>query len=395
MARLPPPVDPTLQAADAALEAVGRRSKPRPYLGMSGIGHPCARKLWYGFRWSAWPEFDATTLKRFEDGHRGEDMQAERLRLVPEVELLTVDPETGQQYAAVDHGGHFRGHCDGFIRGLLQAPKTRHVWEHKQVGEKKQAELEKLKAEKCEKAALAAWDETYHAQAVLYMAYFDAERHYLTCASPGGRRTVSVRTEADPALAELLRQKALTVIQAAEPPARLSEKPEFYICKWCEFQEICHGDKLPAVTCRSCCHATPELDGDGRWSCARWKSDPPLEFQAEGCDDHVYIPALVSYATVVDADSGANRVRFKTEDGRVFTTGTAPSEFDQAAPVHYTSRELHAVPLAMICDQFVQEVREQFGATIEKGWRSYVQRSPETAPAELPEGEDFDDPIPF
>lgn len=369
MVSLPAAPDPTLQAVDAALEERARRDKQRPYLGMSAIGQPCARKLWYGFRWSKAPEFDAATLKRFEDGHRGEDMQAERLRLVPSIDLATIDPTTGQQFAYVDHGGHFRGHSDGIISGLVQAPRKPHIWEHKQTDDKKQAKLEKLKAELGEKAALAKWDETYHAQAILYMAYSGLERHYLTCASAGGRRTVSVRTEADNDEAARLRQKALDIIRAEEPPPRLSEKPEYYICKWCEFSDICHGEELPGPNCRTCCHATPELDGDGKWTCAHYESQEiPVDFQRQGCDQHVYIPALVSYAEAVDSIPDDNYVVYKTADARMFTNGSKPEyDPDKVEYVHYPSKELHALEPSLVGNEFIERVREHFGATIAKG----------------------------
>lgn len=343
MAELPS-IDPTLQAADAALEARARRGKHRPYLGMSAIGHPCSRRLWYGFRWARAPQFDAATLKRFEDGHRGEDLQAERLRLVEHLDLLTIDPATGRQFAFVDHGGHFRGHADGLISGLLQAPKTRHVWEHKQVGEKKQAALQKAKREHGEKEALAAWDEIYYAQAVLYMACAGLDRHYLTCSTPGGRHTVSARTDADPEAAARLRDKARRIIEAVEPPARLSDQPEFYLCRWCEFSEICHGTELPEPTCRACCHATPELDGDGRWSCALWRDDIPESAQRAGCEHHAYIPALISYATLETADKDANRITYATPDGRLFTNGSQPDMLSPLRLPHHSSRELHETP---------------------------------------------------
>ena len=86
MVQIPDIIDPTLEAADAALEAAQDRSV-RPYLGASAIGDPCARKLWYGFRHAAPPSFSAEVLKRFEDGHHGEDVQAARLRLVDGIEL--------------------------------------------------------------------------------------------------------------------------------------------------------------------------------------------------------------------------------------------------------------------------------------------------------------------
>ena len=365
MVAIPTVVDTTLQAADAALEANARKSRPRPYIGMSAIGRPCDRALWYGFRWAKQPDFDAATLKRFDDGHRGEDLQAERLRMVSTIELLTVDPTTGQQFAYVDHGGHFRGHCDGLISGLIQAPRTRHVWEHKQTADKKQAQLNKSVIDHGEKGALAAWDETYYAQAQLYMAYSGTDRHYLTCSSPGGRHTVSVRTDLNTTDAERYRDRALRIIQSHEPPPRLSEKPEFYICKWCEFSDICHSDELPAPNCRSCCHATPELDGDGRWSCAHWCDDIPREHQSNGCINHVYLPALINYAVALASDPEHNLVRYKTNDGREFTTGTKPCVYSPDAP-HYTSVELHALDPKLISDQRIELIRNEFGATIAK-----------------------------
>lgn len=314
--------DPTLDAVDAAIESRGNAEQPRPYLGMSSIGAPCARASWYGFRWAAPSAFDAATLKRFEDGHRGEDIQAERLRLVPGVTLHTEDPRApGQQFGFSDIGGHFRGHMDGAILGLVQAPKTWHVWEHKQTGEKKQCELAKLKATN-EKSALQAWDATYYAQAVIYMHYAGMDRHYLTCASPGGRHTISVRTNADKAAAEALIEKARRIILADNPPARLSERPDWYQCRWCQFHGICHEGKLPAVNCRTCAHATSELDGDGRWSCFRFKYDLDTATQRQGaqCPSHLFIPSMVPLKQV-DASESAGWIEYELSGGGVIRNG--------------------------------------------------------------------------
>ena len=247
MAPLPPILqpDPTLEAADAALAAAERARPRRGYLGMSAIGHPCGRKLWYGLRSPVAEAFDAATLKRFADGHASEEIQAARLRLVQGVTLWTVDPATGRQFGYEDHGGLFRGHLDGVICGLLQAPRVPHVWEHKAVGEKKQAQLVKLKGELGEKNALKAWDEVYYAQAVLYCHYAELDRHYLTCASPGTRTVVSVRTDADPDHAKALIAKAKRIIEALAPLARLSNTPDWWQCRFCEYRTVCHD--LPAA----------------------------------------------------------------------------------------------------------------------------------------------------
>lgn len=311
--------DPTLAAVDAAVERIAATEQARPYLGASAIGRECERQLWYGFRWCARETFKADTLYRFEDGHRTEYLRAARLRLVPGIELHTIDG-TGRQFGVSYAAGHFRGHLDGAIRGLVQAPVTWHVWEGKAVGEDKQAKLAKLKAVD-EKSALEQWDPVYYAQAQVYMQLTGMTRHYLTADSPGGRTCVSVRTDHSPTYAPQLLVKAERIIFSAEPRPKLSSDPSFYQCKWCPAQQVCHGRKLPPVNCRTCLHATPEDDGDGRWTCALRKVDLTVEQQRAGCHGHRYIPALISWARPVDASTAANWVEYRTDAGAVFRNG--------------------------------------------------------------------------
>lgn len=362
--------DPTLEAVNAAIEARGNAEQHRPYLGMSEIGRSCDRALWYGFRWCSPKTFDAATLRRFEDGHRTEALEAERLSLVGGIELLTIDPRTGRQFGFSDHGGHFRGHMDGSILGLLQAPKTWHVWEAKATDDKKQAALIKAKAEHGEKGALAAWDAVYYAQAVLYMHYAGMKRHYLTCASAGGRRTVSVRTNADPKTAKAMQARAVRIIQADAPPAKLSERPDWYECKWCDHQAVCHHGSMPEISCRTCVHATPELDGDGRWSCARFGCDVSLKTQRQGdqCPEHRYIPALVPFAEPVDADDAANWIEYHAGEGRVFRNGGNG----------YTSTEIRALGPVLIADPEADAVKKPSAAP--GADQSQSRRAPTSAP---------------
>ena len=241
--------DPTLEAADRAMEAAARKETPRDYLGFSAIGHPCSRKLWYDLHLdgSAKPH-SASTLKMFADGHASEAIQARRFRMVDGVTLWIVDPDTGRQFGFSDLDGRFKGHMDGAIYGLLQAPKAWHVWEHKCANEKKQAKLLSFKSSLGEKAALQAWDPVYYAQAVLYMHYSGMDRHYLTCASPGTRHTISVRTNADTAFALVLRDKAERILNARAPLAKLSNDPAWWQCRWCEHHARCHGVASEAAT---------------------------------------------------------------------------------------------------------------------------------------------------
>ncbi len=348
--------DPTLEALRTRVEHDGH-TEPRPYLGMSSIGEPCERRLWYGFRWAVREEFTADTLWRFEDGHYTEALIAQRLRKVPGVELHTINPKTGQQIGFNYLGGHFAGHMDGIIRGLLQAPKTWHVWEAK--ASEKASELEKLRLSKGEKNALAEWNAVYYAQAVIYMASADLTRHYLTVATPGGRDIVSVRTDANPMLAKTLYNKAERIITASEPPAKISDNAAWYQCKYCPAHSICHGSKLPAVSCRTCMHATPELDGDGRWSCAHYQCDISTAEQrlSSQCPSHRYIPALVTYAKPIDADPVANTITYALPDGRTFLNGAHGKD-------SYSSDELRNMTPSLIGNSALDELRMVFTARL-------------------------------
>lgn len=368
--------DPTLEAIDEAIEAMQDRTA-RPYLGMSAIGGECERALWYSFRFAAQKAFKAKSLKAIDDGHRGEDLQAARLRMVNGIELYTADPQTGKQFGCVDHGGHFKGHLDGAIHGLLQAPKTWHVWEHKQVNEKKFDELVKLKIKHDEKEVFAKWDTVYFVQAQLYMHYTGMKRHYLTVNSPGGRRTTSVRTEYDPVVAERYRARAERIIFGANPPPKLSEDPTWHQCKpygeLCAYHDICHGTRVPAVSCRTCCFSTPEREGtDGDWSCSH-KHHPtrviPIKVQRTGCNNHLPLPFLVKYAEPVDA--GDDWILFKRKDNErhfvvVGATGMPPVDIIEkyGAPGLYHSQELSAGDGSSIGDPFVDDIKAKFGGRV-------------------------------
>lgn len=316
MAALPDPVDPTLAAADAALVSRQQR-RTRPYLGMSALGGGCMRALWYGFRWVGLADFDALTLKRFDDGHRTEALIVARLKMVDGLELHDVDAD-GRQFGFEDLGGHLKGHMDGVALGLLQAPATWHVVEIKATADKKLAALRKAVREHGEKQALAVWNPVYHAQAILYMHYAQLSRHWLVASTPGGRDWFSVRTDADPVEAARLITRAEAIIATDTPPPRIGG-PDFFMCKWCDRSAICHEGAPADRNCRTCLHATAELEGG--WSCARWPGlDLDQEQQAAGCSHHLYLPGLVPGEQV---DATETNVTYRMPDGSTWVDGGA------------------------------------------------------------------------
>jgi len=316
MALLVDYVDPTLDAADRVLEAA-QHVERRPRLGASSIGADCERRSWLDFRWASKIRHDAATLKRFADGHAGELVQAERLRLVDGVTLLTIAPDTGFQWGFETLGGHFGGSMDGAILGLIQAPKTWHVWEHKQVDQKKFDRLAKAKEKHGEKDALANWDTTYYAQAILYMHFSGMTRHYLTCSTPGGRSTIGCRTNENKQAAERLIDKASRIIFAPRPPEKISLDPDSLLCRWCPHTQVCQGrETLPERNCRTCLSATPLPEGG--WKCERWDEVLDERAQRLGCSHHLFVPDLVPGR---QEDAGADFVTYVMDGGEVWRDG--------------------------------------------------------------------------
>ena len=239
MVALPEPRDPTLDAMRAACEERAAAEPRRRYVGASSIGDPCARKIWYGFHGYDAEPISSSGLFAIEDGHRSEELIASRLRLVPGIELWT-HKDDGTQWGFEDFDGQYRGHIDGVIRGLIQAPVAPHIWESKSCNPKKFAAFQKAKTTFGEKQALRNWDIVYFGQAQTYMRYFNLTRHYLTVCTPGGRDIDSCRTEFDPVLAEGLAQKAQRIIKAKEPPERIG-KADYFLCRMCRFKGVCHA----------------------------------------------------------------------------------------------------------------------------------------------------------
>lgn len=237
MVTIPQPSDPTLEAMKRAyMEA--HKEERRDYLGASLIGHPCSRAIWYELNSAPKPPFEVDALWRFVDGHRTEALVIERLRLVDGLKVWDAHPD-GTQFGFSALGGKFKGHVDGVIQGLLQAPKTVHVLEVKCTGKLK--EFQKAKQLYGEKRALQKWNDRYYAQAQIYMYYLKLDRHYTVVASAGGRELDSCRTEYQPEVAEQLIDKADKIISSKVEPVRVSEKPDFFVCKMCSFREVCHG----------------------------------------------------------------------------------------------------------------------------------------------------------
>ena len=282
---------------DAMKEKQGRWPG-RGYFGMSGLGHECDRWQWMVFRWCIINHFDAATLARFEDGHRTEELMIHRLKQVPGIQLIEED-EHGDQIGFQDVHGHLRGHVDGMIIGLPEAPKSWHVLEAKAVNEKKFAELANLRRDLGEKNAIAAWDHTYWVQVQLYMRKAGVERSLHVVTTPGGRAWQTCRTNLNKKAADLQIERAERIITANQMPGKVQGHDNSPPCCWCPMKETCHAGKKMKIprSCRSCMHSAPaESEGadEPLWFCAHPDHNTVIgrDQQIAGCENYEMHPDL-------------------------------------------------------------------------------------------------------
>ena len=285
----------------------GEAQPARGYLGASSIGAECSRQLWYSFRKCSKPEFDGRLYRLFDRGHKEEFRFVEELRGIGcEVHEFDAD---GNQFEVIACDGHFKGHTDGAALGVPEAPKTWHLLEMKTASNKSFA---KTKRDGCEK------DKPQHfAQMQVYMHLTGLTRALYMVVNKDNDELYTERLRYDSTRANAYIDKAQRIIDATTPPERISDRADAWACKFCDARELCHGTSetaavpVPALHCRNCTYATPSADG--KWTC-----DKTGEAALEVCDNHLFIPALVSFAEPTDSfenTDGSAVIEFTNNDG--------------------------------------------------------------------------------
>ncbi len=357
MANIEQYIDPIVAAIYAHYESEGAKEKSRTYLGASIIGKECSRALWYDFRWASKEKFDGRKLRLFQTGHLAEPRFVSDLRAIGAI-VHEVDPATGKQFGFVDHGGHARGHMDGCAKGIPTGGAKWHVLEFKTHNDKSFTALKKDGVKKSKPV--------HYAQAIWYMGQAGLDRCLYLAVNKDTDELYSERIEFDRVDYERLQAKFDAVIFAATPPPKLRDDPKYFVCNMCTHKQVCHGHQVPNLSCRTCVHATPEREGDARWSCAKHGPEIPGDAQREGCADHLPLPFLLTYAEPLDAGDGW--IEFRRKDKQdifvVAAKGVSPPAELITAPC-YSSQEISdAKDHRSICDPEVEKYRTLHGGLI-------------------------------
>jgi len=231
---------------DFHLVTENQKQTRRRYIQASRIGEDCTRMVqmeYMGLPYDADKEFTGKTIRIFNRGHDGEDKVAKWI--VSAGYDLRVMSNAGRQYGFTSLDGNFSGHIDGVIVGLKSAQysttalKVPALWEHKTLGQKSWNEVVKQ--------GVQIAKPVYAGQVAIYQGYMPGLSDNPALFTAMNADTQELHCELVPfnaSLAQDLTDRAVNIYRdtkAGEMLPRVAGKPDFYICKMCNFQKGCWG----------------------------------------------------------------------------------------------------------------------------------------------------------
>jgi hypothetical protein len=255
----------------------------RKHLGASIIGKPCARELWYVFRWAKKEELGKGTkrtagqiLRLFERGKN------EEFSMVTYLEGIGCKFEAGveNQIRFSDVGGHFGGSVDNI--GTLPERygiKERILFEFKTSN---MAEFNKLKKDGLKNTKPVHWS-----QICTYGYKFDLKYCLYICVDKNTDELYSELVELDHEHGKAMIESAAMIISSKVAPPKYSMSSTCFVCKWCAFSNVCHNGEPVEKNCRSCVYSTP-IENQ-QWVCELAPPDQnviPEHVIPIGCNKH-------------------------------------------------------------------------------------------------------------
>lgn len=249
----------------------------RNHLGASTLGEPCWRKLWYQFRWVKEERFNGRMMRLFNVGHSAEPRFVTYLRGIGfEVKEFNED---GKQFRISGAMGHYGGSLDGMCKAPARYQLSEDLVflnEFKTNGTGKGfSDVEEKGLQKTKPMHYAQMSQYGYKMGLRYGLYMIENKN--------DSAIIIKIVELDWNLGLQLEKKATDIVNAKEPPPRISENPAMQECQWCNFKDICHKGERPEKNCRSCRNCMPT--DNATWTCSIY-GVIPQEFIKLGCPDN-------------------------------------------------------------------------------------------------------------
>lgn len=250
-----------------AIEFGLNKQEQRPYLGYSGLGNPCMRKLWMDFRWCYTGTIEPRIQRLFNRGNAEEDI------IIADLENAGMKVSNREaEITGLAH--HVLGHIDGEV---MQVPD----YEMQVL----LLEMKTMKASKFKeylKGGLKKFSPTYWGQIHSYMGKRKLKNclYVVTCKDDEMRDYKIIPFCQD--TYDQMEAVSVNVLTSEEIPDRIG-KSTWFACKICSAKGTCHGGSAVNRNCRTCKYS--DIEELGKWSCSYYESPCELSVseQREGC----------------------------------------------------------------------------------------------------------------
>ena len=246
----------------------------RSYLGLSGIGTTCGRKLWYGFRLCSVSKITQRQHRLFQRGHQEEPIIQADLRRVG---IWHHD----DQLEIVTGHGHIKGHIDDLLDYVPDAPKTTHLGEYKTHNDKSFKDLKKK--------GMRLSKPLHYAQMICYMKELKLKRGLYIAVNKNDDERYYERISSDNEKAKELIKRGVDIIGSEKPPIKIGSSTWFE-CKWCDHYEVCHFGEAPLKNCRTCQFG--DIHDHGIWKCSKHKIELAFGQQKIDCCNYKLLETL-------------------------------------------------------------------------------------------------------
>jgi hypothetical protein len=243
-------------------------------LGMSTVGDECERKLWYSFHRVRGDIPISERLNRiFMTGHIAESFIINDLK---KIGCKIYD----QQKQISNIAGHLKGHIDGIVEGLPNDPENQYLLEIKTHNDKNFKQVEKH--------GVTNSKFVHYSQVQLYMHHISIKKCLYIAYNKNTSDYYFEIIEYAKEFCEDLIKRCSDIIGSEEPP-RKKFSPHWYVCKWCDYRNICHSIEPKKINissnCRTCQFGS--IIDDGKWQCDLKQKELTFKEQKKGCEQHI------------------------------------------------------------------------------------------------------------
>ena len=268
----------------------------------SNLGLECPKRQWLTFI-NAFQDKVSNRVKRlFDRGNREEQFIIGVLRSIG-IEVISPYESEKTQFTVEYLNGHIRGKIDAIaLKGVKEAAHKLHVLEFKTMNDSSFKDMQKN--------GLEMSQPTHFVQIQAYMNAKDMDRGLYIAVNKNNDELYVERVKLNKTyMKDILNKAANIILNKNSMPPALSNDKTFFKCKMCNASDVCHGEVMPEINCRTCVFS--EAKDDGKFYCNYWlkksAADKPIPLDAQklGCGNHIFIPQLLKklYLTSVNTET--------------------------------------------------------------------------------------------